>query len=252
MKTILGGIALSAMLAAPAMAADMPARMPVKAPAPAMVVAAYNWSGFYIGAHGGWGRGDVDAVGVDAAGVAVLGTSISGRVDGAVAGGHAGFNMQFGGFVLGAEVAGSWADLDGSVTCPVTTFTCTAEIDRLFRAGGRGGFAVNNWLIYVTGGWARARVETDSFTTATGVPFPGFRDARHHSGWYLGGGIEYGLTPNLIIGVEGFHVDLEDRIHSATPFVLGVTRRVETDFNVIQGRISWKFGAFGGPVVARY
>src|SRR5262245_23218910 len=51
MKNLLGGVALSLCLAAPAMAADMP----VKArPAPA-VAAAYNWSGCYIGIQGGFG-----------------------------------------------------------------------------------------------------------------------------------------------------------------------------------------------------
>ena len=39
-------------MAAPASAADMA----VKAPPPAPVIAVYNWSGFYIGANGGWGQ----------------------------------------------------------------------------------------------------------------------------------------------------------------------------------------------------
>ena len=44
-------IALGA--AAPAVAADLAARPYTKAPA--MVAAVYDWSGFYIGANGGWG-----------------------------------------------------------------------------------------------------------------------------------------------------------------------------------------------------
>ena len=46
-----GWIALLGM-AAPALAADMA----VKAPPPAPLPVIYNWSGFYIGANGGWGR----------------------------------------------------------------------------------------------------------------------------------------------------------------------------------------------------
>src|SRR6266568_1147859 len=44
-------IALGA--AAPALAADLAARPYTKAPA--YVAAVYDWSGFYIGANGGWG-----------------------------------------------------------------------------------------------------------------------------------------------------------------------------------------------------
>ena len=38
---------------APAVAADLAARPYTKAPA--MIAAVYDWSGFYIGANGGWG-----------------------------------------------------------------------------------------------------------------------------------------------------------------------------------------------------
>lgn len=55
MKKVLSAAALSVLLATPVMAADM--RMPVKAP-PAPVIAAFSWTGFYLGAHGGYGWGD--------------------------------------------------------------------------------------------------------------------------------------------------------------------------------------------------
>src|SRR6266699_5503050 len=55
MKTfLLGTVGLVALgLAAPAVAADLPARTYTKAPP--YVAAVYDWSGFYIGANGGWG-----------------------------------------------------------------------------------------------------------------------------------------------------------------------------------------------------
>ncbi len=51
-KFLLSTLGLVAM-AAPALAADLP----VKAPPP-VVAPMFNWSGFYIGANGGWGRSD--------------------------------------------------------------------------------------------------------------------------------------------------------------------------------------------------
>ena len=53
MKKFLLGIAGVIALAAPASAADLAARPYAKAPA--MIAAVYDWSGFYIGANGGWG-----------------------------------------------------------------------------------------------------------------------------------------------------------------------------------------------------
>jgi len=47
-----GTLGLIAM-AAPALAADLPVRAP-----PPMIPPMFNWSGFYIGADGGWGQSD--------------------------------------------------------------------------------------------------------------------------------------------------------------------------------------------------
>jgi outer membrane immunogenic protein len=50
-KLLLGTIGLVA-LSGSAMAADLPAR-PYKAPPP-VIATVYDWTGFYIGANGGW------------------------------------------------------------------------------------------------------------------------------------------------------------------------------------------------------
>ena len=54
MKKLAIAIAAVAALSAPALAADMAPRY-AKAP-PAPVIAVYDWTGFYIGANGGWGE----------------------------------------------------------------------------------------------------------------------------------------------------------------------------------------------------
>ena len=51
-KFLLGTLGLVAMVA-PAVAADLPAKAP-----PPMIPPMFNWSGFYIGGNGGWGRTD--------------------------------------------------------------------------------------------------------------------------------------------------------------------------------------------------
>ena len=57
-RLFFASVALLALaVAGPAIAADMPVRAPVYKASPAMI-AAHNWTGFYIGGHcgGAWGR----------------------------------------------------------------------------------------------------------------------------------------------------------------------------------------------------
>src|SRR3989440_13040163 len=53
MKKLVIAIAAIAAFSAPAAAADLAARPYTKAPP--MIAALYDWSGFYVGANGGWG-----------------------------------------------------------------------------------------------------------------------------------------------------------------------------------------------------
>jgi outer membrane immunogenic protein len=239
MKKLLSGIALGAFLAAaPAMAADLPARMPVKAPEP--VYTMYNWSGFYIGGHagGGWGTADF-TVGT---------TTLSRDANGFVGGGHVGINWQSGQWVFGLEGAVSFLNNNDSGACTFGTTAITAcsdEMKHFWRAGGRVGFATGqtgNWLIYGMGGFARAQLETS--LTIAGVTVG---DTNHHAGWYAGGGVEWGVTPNFVLGVEGYVARLGDETVGTGAF----TRNIDLDFAVVQARASYKFN-WGGPVVARY
>ena len=63
-KLLFAGIALAAVAAGPALAADLPVRQPVYAP-PRLFVPYFNWTGCYLGLNGGYGwRKDhtIDAV----------------------------------------------------------------------------------------------------------------------------------------------------------------------------------------------
>ena len=100
-KVLLSTVALIA-FAAPAAAADLAARPYTKAP-PAPIAVVYDWSGFYIGANGGWGQSHncVDFI-------TVAGTVASGCRDrsGGVAGGQIGYRWQANQFVFGLEAQG--------------------------------------------------------------------------------------------------------------------------------------------------
>ncbi len=169
-----------ALLTGIAAAADLPPPMHSAAPMMSPVPIAYNWSGFYFGGHGGWGAGNGQIA------------------DGFVIGGQIGVNMQWNSFVLGAEGDGSFVDWGN------TNAVGTARL--------RGGFALDRFLVYGTGGAA-------------------FRDASNNgTGWVAGGGGEYALTDNISVGVEYLHYDFGS-----------------DDLDVVRGRVNVKFNSlFGG------
>jgi hypothetical protein len=127
--------------------------MPVKAPEAGRV--RYNWSGFYIGAHGGGGWSEKCFTFINADDGCHNG-------DGFLAGGQVGFNYQANQFVFGAEFSGSWADITGdhrARLAPADTYR--SEINSILMLTGRVGLAFDRMLRYVTGGgaWAHDKFE---------------------------------------------------------------------------------------------
>jgi outer membrane immunogenic protein len=169
-RLLLAGVALS--VATAASAADMQARPYSKAP-PAAVVAAYNWSGFYIGAMGGGGW-ETDAG------------------SGGFGGGTVGYNWQLPGsqFVFGVEVDAAGASIKDSFLVDVGV-TQENKINAFGSVTGRAGFAIDAALLYAKGGWAWTNAKT-SFSDGVNT----LSDSQTHTGYTIGGGVEYMFAPN--------------------------------------------------------
>src|SRR2546421_919176 len=88
-----------------ALAADI-ARPVYKAPPAGVLPVAYDWTGFYVGGHVGYGWAEKDWR--DA-----FGLNVSNKTNGFLGGGQVGFNYQIGQFVLGAEGDFSWSGING-------------------------------------------------------------------------------------------------------------------------------------------
>jgi outer membrane immunogenic protein len=203
-----------------AAAADIPARvMPVKAP---VVAAAYNWTGFYIGIHGGgaWldhnqstvaNNGTCNSVGFGPTSVA----DCSLTAFGGIFGGFAGYNVQSGNVVYGIEVDGSWTGLKKSVSTPdavgissANLMTYTGRVDWLATARGRLGITMSPTLLYVTGGAAFGGVKS-SWTDNDPAPINATLAVdKVKVGWVAGGGIEHAFAGNWLVRVEGLYHDL--------------------------------------------
>jgi outer membrane immunogenic protein len=193
-KKLLLGVAVLVLGSAPVFAADMPARVPV-AKAPPPIAQLFDWSGLYVGVSGGYGWGDSSHS--ESGGLA------TGNFDanGWLLGGTLGYNWQAGQTVLGIEGDWSWANLDGtgaSASGPIST-----ELNWLATGRVRAGYAVDNYLFFVTGGAAWGKVEAANLGVGSGS------DTR--LGWTIGGGVETMLAPNWTAKLEYLYVDLGDK-----------------------------------------
>ena len=245
-KFLLGTVALVAM-ATSVSAADLAARPYAKA-APVMMVAAYDWSGFYIGGNGGWGSSH-NCWGYVPVGGVVIADGCSDR-SGGVIGGQIGYRWQASQFVFGLEAQGDWANLSGSrVSVLNPAYSIGTKVDGLGLFTGQIGYAMNAALLYLKGG---AAVTSNSayINTIGGVGLASASSTRW--GAVVGVGFEYGFTPNWTAGLEYDHLFMGNANNSfsvVNPIVAGAANRISQDVDMVTLRVNYKFG---GPVVARY
>jgi outer membrane immunogenic protein len=248
---ILGAVAALVLGPTAALAADLP----VKAPPPVVI---YDWTGFYIGVAGGGslgGSNHVDPNGFNY-------TADGFRVQGGLIGGTLGYNWQVYRFVFGFEGDASWVGEYGSnqdnngANPPFGPPGPSLFADAAFRSftrenwlatvRGRAGYAVDNLLFYVTGGYAAAGVEAGIKDFAASALIVSATSTR--SGWTGGGGIEWGFAPNWSIKWEWLFVKFENK-GFVTALGDGSRSSVTLDDNIVRAGINYRFG---GPVVARY
>src|SRR5215470_15915833 len=155
----LGAAIVCAMLAAGSvLAAD---QQPVFKAPPPPPIAVYNWTGFYIGGHVGWGWDSVGWVHTHE------GETHTGSMDGnAFLGGvQAGFNYQFARiWVIGVEGQDSWTHINGfnAFAHDGEPHTVTSHMNWVATLGPRLGYAgFDRTLVYLKGGAAWADFDFD-------------------------------------------------------------------------------------------
>jgi outer membrane immunogenic protein len=237
-------IAISAMVGVgSASAADLAARPYTKAPP--MMVAMYDWSGFYVGINGGWGQSR------DAR--SDLGVAFGNyNANGGTVGGQVGYRWQMGHWVFGLEAQGNWADISGSsVNLANLAISDRSKMDAFGLFTGQIGYAWNQALFYAKGGAAVTDRRYDFVTAATGV---NLASAGYNTNWgpVVGAGIEYGFLPNWSAALEYDHIfqNTYTRTFSTpTGALFSNTARVGGDTDLVTVRVNYRFG---GPVIAKY
>lgn len=158
-------IAAALSLAAAPVLAGSPAPaepQPVIQPVP-VVPAGVDWTGPWAGLQLGYGQSDTNIAGVDG--------------DGMIGGLIAGYDYDFGNWVLGAGLDYDWTDMN---------LGAAADIDNIFRAKLRGGYELGNGLLYATGGYAHADTNT----------------LGSDDGYFIGAGYEHMVSQNFSVGGE--------------------------------------------------
>ena len=241
-------------MAAPATAADLAPR-PYTAPPPVPYVAPiYDWTGFYIGANGGWGQSRSCWDFVDVAGI-VVADGCRER-SGGLAGGQIGYRWQASQWVFGLEAQGDWADLSNTrVSVVDPTFSTRTKTDGIGLFTGQIGYAWNATLLYVKGG---AAVTSNRFSILDNLNFGAEVASASLTRWggVVGVGLEYGFAPNWSFGVEYDHLFMGDANNSfsiVNPINAAfVNNRISQDVDMVTVRLNYRFGGYGAPYTARY
>ena len=232
-------IALGA--AAPAVAADLAARPYTKAPP--MIAAVYDWSGFYIGANGGWGsshNAGILAV-VVAPKVATMRPAARSVARSVIAG-----RPVPGCSAWKRRATGPTSTAAMSAWCSRPSAT-TPKIDAFGLFTGQVGYAANNVLLYVKGGAA----VTSNSTLITLPPARSWPHRRRHPLGRHGRRRPRIRLRSELVGRRRIrspvHAGPHLHLHQAGGRVLQ-TDRISQDVDLVTARINYKFG---GPVVGQ-
>lgn len=268
-------LVIFAFLSLAAMNSAQAADMPVKIIKPAPV---FSWSGWYAGAHAGYGWGD-PSVDFDpataprpAGSTTVVSLGAPFRLEthprGWLAGLQLGYNKQYGKIVVGIEGDITWANIKDSdsgsyVNTFVTQFPDTArtngtvtlesKLNWLATLRGRVGYTFDTYervLPYLTGGLAVGHVKTSVTNAGTNVFLPpppaatAFSDSASLSdtlwGFAVGAGVDWAITERWIVRAEYLYVNLQGKSH-ATPLAGMSTLNTGMDLNIARLAVNYRF-----------
>jgi len=233
----------------PALAADMPVFLKA-APLPSFVG---PWTGFYGGAHGGFGWGNTQFFDNFPTPDGELDADPS--VKGFVGGFQAGYNRQFNWLVVGMEGDFSWSGASANFSCfQFGNQVCSAKPEWFGSLSGRLGVASGPALFYVKGGAAWAHDHFTDLATCSGSQprsRAGIRAAcgdtffgdQTRPGWLFAVGIEYFIAPDWSAKIEYDYMDFGSK---SVPFGDGdngfFTEEIHQKMNLIKVGLNYHFG----------
>jgi len=236
------------------------ADIPMKAPRPAPV---YNWSGCYVDAGGGYGMWSTQATretdpafgNVDI----VSATVASGGGRGWLGSVGGGCDYQIGDrWLAGAFASYDFSALKGHVADPLSGEFGPEKLKSSWAIGGRIGWLITPAILaYASGGYTQARFDQVDVFFAFNPPVrePFFLPATTYSGWFVGGGTEFMLSPGWFIRNEYRYARYDNEFR---PYVLTTTGASsalgvasEKFVQTVRTELVWKWN-WGGAARAAY
>jgi opacity protein-like surface antigen len=218
-----------------------------------------NWSGFSLGGSAGglWSKtrqveaafslDDINTVHPHAAGV--------------YAGGQVGLDYQVNNIVFGVAGDAGWTNARGGRACSAGAggyvYSCETNLETLYMATGRVGYALDRSLFYVKGGAAFADTRDTQKSNFNGQPlfilstgqFPNSTVSAFATGWTIGAGFEFAITKNWTAKAEYMHYELESRRYAFPTQANQAFLSTQNTGDIVKVGVNYRF-TFDAPVVA--
>jgi outer membrane immunogenic protein len=212
------GLALSISFLVAASATAFAADLPTPRPTQYFGPPGFSWTGFYIGLNAGaaWNNGESVTI-FDPTIPANFAASNGSRI-GFIGGGQIGYNFQTGPIVWGVET-----DMQGLTTGQSFNYgpygflhlNASTNGGWLGTTRARLGYAVDEALVYVTGGVAYGGFNNN--------PISGSGNATSNVGYALGGGGEYAFAQHWTARLEVLYINLNTGTQTVNVTSGGVT-----------------------------
>jgi len=206
----------------------------------------YNWTGFHVGANFGGAFSAGETVSTP---LGVFASDPSGVIGGV----QAGYDYMFApDWLIGIEGEFDWTAAQGvaNFTNSTNAATLTSHHNFYDTLDGRLGYVVGSWLFFAKGGAAWMNADYNLLGNGAGLGFNSSDTINtSRTGWTIGAGAEYMLSPYWSVKAEYDYLDFGNQtLNFGIPIVgpsLGISTRVhEVKFGV---NYHWLPGSlFGG------
>jgi outer membrane immunogenic protein len=258
-STLAAGVALSALMATGAVAADVyTGDKSLKDDANYANVQVVNWTGFYIGGQVGYGHA-VHDLGVvehwveDKAGDSEEVARINGFGGaGALGGGRLGFDYAMGRFLVGVFCEYNWSGIKTDFELSNAPFSSgygdgsySLEKDNEWSVGARAGVLVApRTLAYVLAAYTQSDYSLNGLTADDRDS--GWKSDITMDGVTIGAGVEYALAGNVFVGLEGLYTMYgKEDVFNNVEEGYGTSAELETDELKVMGTLKIKLGGIG-------
>jgi outer membrane immunogenic protein len=220
-----------------------------------------RWNAPYIGANIGYAfadhGGDIKVFNPTGAAYPTGPLQYSVEPNGPFGGLQVGINRRMGQFFAGLEADYQATDMAGSSKTafapPVVfpfTYQASTSVDWFATVRGRLGFAADDAIVYVTGGWAFGAVDySATYLITQNNAFANLRGSDTQIGYVVGAGFERALGAHWSLKLEYQFINFGDQTAEGALFFANgapsgetVKTRFDTEFHTVRIGLNYSFG----------